>query len=79
MEMSQASQPDPTSSAAVTTGSAGAPATVTGLARSARPLPVLVARDRACAAAGEPAKRRTDICDCGLTEDPPYCDGTCGN
>jgi CDGSH-type Zn-finger protein len=76
--MNQASRPDPTSAVRTSAGAAATPTTVTGIARSARPLPVLT-RDRACAAAGDRGKRRTDICDCGLTEDPPYCDGACGN
>jgi hypothetical protein len=79
IDMRQASQPDTTSTVPGPSGAAGSPTTATGVARSARPLPILAVRDRAWAVAGERGKRRTDICDCGLTDDPPYCDGTCGD
>jgi hypothetical protein len=78
--MTQASHPDPTATFVMAAGAAsfGAPG-ITGIARSARPLPVLQAGRRACSVAPDRGDRRKEICDCGLTEDPPWCDGTCGD
>ena len=79
--MAQAFHRDPTATGAIAAGatSAGTPGTITGIARSARPLSVLRACGRACAVAADRGDRRKEVCDCGLTEDPPWCDGTCGN
>jgi hypothetical protein len=78
--MAQASHPGPTTTGVVTAGAAssGAPG-ITGVSRAARPLPVLQARLRASSIAPDRGDRRKEICDCGLTEDPPWCDGTCGD
>jgi hypothetical protein len=78
--MTQVPHPDQTATGVIAAGAAssGTPGT-TGIARSARPLPVLQAGRRACSALPDRGDRRKEICDCGLTEDPPWCDGTCGD